>query len=118
MWHTIRRESSLVEHICTHHVGHPNFYSVARLHRYEFEFEGRECEDHALEACSWFIHGCDGCCGREDFPGLQMTDQQIVLRLHRKIENYLEGDFDDDRLREWCAYTIHDMNVNQLVRKG
>ncbi len=113
MWQTIRRETGLVEHVCMH-AGHPNFYSVARLHRYEFE--GRECDDHALEACSWFIHGCCGCCSREDFPGRQMTDHDIVIRLNRKIEAYLEGDFDTDRLREWCAYTIHDLHINEMTK--
>lgn len=115
-WMTIRRETSLIEHICHHGVGHPNFYSVVRLHRWSEE-SAEDYGEHVtpLEASSWFIHGCDGCCGRDDFPGNKMTDEKVILRLHRKIEEYLEGDFDVDRLREWCGFTIHDLNVNRRV---
>lgn len=123
---TIRRETSLIEHVCNHGVGHPNFYSVVRLHSRDHEawIEGMWYQDEwieghwqetPLEASSWFIHGCDGCCGRADFPGNRMTDEKVILRLHRKIEEYLEGDFDVDRLREWCGFTIHDLNVNRRV---
>lgn len=50
-WTTITRETGLIEHVCVHGVGHPDPESAKELG------EG------------WGIHGCDGCCSRNDFPG-------------------------------------------------
>jgi hypothetical protein len=51
IWKRIIRASGLIEWQCEHGVGHPDSKSVKRM---------GEC---------WGIHGCDGCCGRDDFPG-------------------------------------------------
>jgi hypothetical protein len=50
-WKRIVRASGLVEWQCEHGVGHPDVNSVDRM------------------GDAWGIHGCDGCCGRDDFPG-------------------------------------------------
>jgi hypothetical protein len=50
-WRRIIRASGLVEWQCEHGVGHPDFKSVKKM--------GEE----------WGVHGCDGCCIRDDFPG-------------------------------------------------
>ena len=55
-WTRLRRASGLVEWVCQHGVGHPDNDSVDRM------------EKRAPNGC-WHIHGCDGCCRREDFPG-------------------------------------------------
>ena len=51
-WTRVVRASGLVEWICEHGVGHPDARSVKMM--------GDD---------TWEIHGCDGCCGRDDFPG-------------------------------------------------
>ena len=50
-WKRIVRESGLIEWLCEHGVGHPDFESVKEKGVY------------------WGIHGCDGCCSKDDFPG-------------------------------------------------
>lgn len=50
-WKRTVRETGLVEWVCEHGVGHPDLESSERMG------EG------------WAIHGCDGCCSRDDFPG-------------------------------------------------
>lgn len=69
-WSTIRRETGLVEHVCAHGVGHPNAGSILWMQ----EETGHE---------SWGIHGCDGCCTREDFPGtlkLSLSHAHGIIR--------------------------------------
>lgn len=50
-WTKTIRASGLLEHVCEHGVGHPDPASAATL------------------GDGYSIHGCDGCCGRDDFPG-------------------------------------------------
>lgn len=50
-WTKIIRETGLVEYVCEHGVGHPDPESAKKMG------EG------------WGVHGCDGCCSRDDFPG-------------------------------------------------
>lgn len=50
-WTKTTRASGLIEWICEHGVGHPDDRSVMKMGEY------------------WGIHGCDGCCSRDDFPG-------------------------------------------------
>lgn len=64
-WITIRRETGLVEHVCEHNVGHPNHGSALWLAE-AYEIEGDDVFDGYAAR---LIHGCDGCCAREDFPG-------------------------------------------------
>ena len=58
-WYRIVRASGLIEWECDHGVGHPDLNSVERM------------------GDGWAIHGCDGCCGRDDFPG----------KLRKKVKN-------------------------------
>jgi len=55
-WKRIVRASGLIEWQCEHGVGHPDENSVVEM--------GRKTDD-----ATWGVHGCDGCCSREDFPG-------------------------------------------------
>jgi len=55
-WKQCIRKSGLLEWVCEHTCGHPDLNSVRELSK----ITGQE---------TWAIHGCDGCCEREDFPG-------------------------------------------------
>lgn len=46
----ILRASALIEDMCEHKVGHPNPDSAAYLNWRD-------------STTTWYIHGCDGCCG-------------------------------------------------------
>jgi len=61
--HTQRRESGLIEHICSHGIGHPTPGSVL----WQEEAEGIEGPSH------WSVHGCDGCCADPTFPGYKAS---------------------------------------------
>ncbi len=89
-WQTIRRETGLVEHVCEHGVGHPNHGSALwqaegwAKRDQENESDQRPfdelVEDH--EYCER-IHGCDGCCGRSDFPG---TYRDSLRHAHKMLQ--------------------------------
>lgn len=55
-WTKCIRETGLIEHVCPHGVGHPDFRSIK-------EMEQRHPTGY------WGVHGCDGCCRHESFPG-------------------------------------------------
>lgn len=50
---TIRRETSLVEHVCEHGIGHPSIGSADWM---AIQYK------HSREDNPWLVHGCDGCC--------------------------------------------------------
>jgi DNA-directed RNA polymerase subunit RPC12/RpoP len=59
------RETGLVEWMCPHGVGHPDERSAAYIASVmEEKYKNGQ---HTTEI--WLVHGCDGCCGRDDFPG-------------------------------------------------
>lgn len=64
-WKRVVRASGLIEWVCEHGVGHPDQASVKQLG------EG------------YGIHGCDGCCGRADFPGRLPEKPQGLLGVVR-----------------------------------
>lgn len=81
-WKTIRRQTGLIEHVCEHGCGHPNAGSIQytdwyfnQFLKFEFDYEkqGSLIVQMPIEnlspRSSWAMHGCDGCCSREDFPG-------------------------------------------------
>lgn len=68
---TIRRESGLVENICTHGVGHP----AAGSAHFQYLIRGHEEE-------TWDTHGCDGCC--QDLTW-KMLDLKEGLRIANRI---------------------------------
>lgn len=61
------RTSSLIEHTCVHGVGHPNPFAVMML-------------DRLYGLGGMGIHGCDGCCSRNDFPGRPRADEDYWMR--------------------------------------
>lgn len=52
-WRKIIRSSGLIEYVCEHGVGHPDYESAINIGE------------------NFGIHGCceEMCCSREDFPG-------------------------------------------------
>ena len=54
-WTINIRNGGLLEHVCCHGVGHPDPAFVKKLDE--------------LGNKGWSTHGCDGCCGHDDFPG-------------------------------------------------
>jgi len=77
-WTEIRRETGLVEYVCEHGVGHPAVGSAL------WQAETRREDEEA-----WMIHGCDGCCARDDFPGTAIESlkraHQIIRDLKRRF---------------------------------
>lgn len=58
---TIRRETSLIEGICEHGIGHPLYASIHWL-----VIHGEE--PHSTpEHSHWGVHGCDGCCSDSEW---------------------------------------------------
>lgn len=97
MWKTIRRETGLIEHICPHGIGHPNAGSIQYMEWYwkvydsfEFDYESMDDKGSLLNQIpvegprksTWGIHGCDGCCGGEDFPGKAVDSIKFALGLY------------------------------------
>jgi len=56
-WDKVVCGSGLVEAVCEHGVGHPVAESALALAR-----------SFGFKYSTWMTHGCDGCCGRPDFP--------------------------------------------------
>jgi len=69
----IRRDSGLMEFICQHGVGHPVASSAHYL-----SFLWQDKDDN------WSVHGCDGCCGREDFPDIEYIPARLLVVRGRK----------------------------------
>ena len=57
-WKKIIRETGLIEYVCHHGVGHPDYSSAEKI---------AKKYDHDTE--TWLVHGCCGCCNKKDFPG-------------------------------------------------
>lgn len=117
---TQRRETSLIEHVCEHGVGHPNFYSVVRLSGYSTD----------PEDWGYAIHGCDGCCQADNFPGRRQANWELMLRPYAAYiavaspklmtvpaladdEWGLEFELSD--LGTWIQYTFHDICINDML---
>ncbi len=54
-WTKNFRASGLLEWVCSHGVGHPDGNVVKELNK-------------RYKSTAWGVHGCDGCCSRDDFP--------------------------------------------------
>jgi hypothetical protein len=67
-WETNRRTDGRIEYICDHGCGHTDYGSVLRI----VKAKGitSEAEIKALT-----VHGCDGCCTRDDFPGTKLGNE-------------------------------------------
>jgi hypothetical protein len=68
-WKKFYRIDGRLEWVCEHGVGHPDV-NIAKLLAKEY---GDDPED------VWTVHGCDGCCCREDFPGIVKCSYETVL---------------------------------------
>lgn len=122
-WTTIRRETGLIEHV-RNGVGHPNFYSAVRLNNYSTDLRNN----------SWFMHGCNGDCKREDFPGARTPSHLVYAKIAAVFIAYKnsvltktdwamppllaeyegqEAVLDDVDL--WMRYVHHDLYVNDLL---
>ncbi|MGQ4893478.1 MAG: macro domain-containing protein [Candidatus Njordarchaeia archaeon] len=56
-WTKQIKSTGLIEWVCEHGVGHPDYESAERVaNKY----------GHSKDV--WLIHGCDGCCTHKDFP--------------------------------------------------
>jgi hypothetical protein len=104
VWNVITRETSLIEHQCSHGIGHPNFYSAKRL---DYEYGHSDG--------TWSTHGCDGCCLHEDFPGRYMTDEEIIARHEEKLRQFKDKEIDELEMTRWFGFMIHDLRVNERV---
>jgi len=51
VWRRLRRASGLLEHLCPHGVGHPDYESAKKI-----------ATELGHDVKYWLIHGCDGCC--------------------------------------------------------
>jgi len=65
-WRKNIRETGLLEWLCEHGVGHPDLNSCKTLDNRK-GWEGSKG--------TWTVHGCDGCCSRDDFPGKLTKDE-------------------------------------------
>lgn len=77
------------EFVCEHGVGHPSLkraFDIAKLQIVKpSDIINKAFCDNLLKVCS--IHGCDGCCSREDFPGKYV--QAEFDALSSKLEIFL-----------------------------
>lgn len=64
-WTKLRRSSGLLEHVCEHGVGHPDYESAKEVAKH-----------YGHDIGAWLIHGCDGCCKRNDFPDKLKYERQ------------------------------------------
>jgi hypothetical protein len=107
--HTIRRETTLIEHGCPHGVGHPNPGSarwvaeaIAIQRENDPKWDGDTGSIEELED-AWGIHGCDGCCAHESFPGFReavIHAHKIIRRQHERILDLVED--------------VHALEVNEI----
>jgi hypothetical protein len=69
-WIRIIRASGLIEWQCEHGVGHPDASSIEEMNDREHSKRiSRGMKLNEDKNYGWGIHGCDGCCSRDDFPG-------------------------------------------------
>jgi len=57
-WKKNIRETGLIEWVCEHGIGHPDYQSAKKLSK-----------KYNNTLTVWLLHGCDCCCKRKDFPG-------------------------------------------------
>lgn len=65
-WVKAKRASGLIEWICEHGVGHPDIESAEKV---------ASKRNHDVDV--WLTHCCDGCCGKDDFPGRENEKNEI-----------------------------------------
>lgn len=90
-WTQQRRETGLVEHICEHGMGHPNWGSALWCAERYGEADSDDVRPRTLEEVhsAWLVHGCDGCCGSEDFPGTPFRSMIYAHKLIRAMRTLI-----------------------------
>jgi len=72
-WTRNSRSDGRIEYICEHGVGHTDYASAVKCADTYGEWEQPEAKERGITRedviGSWMSHGCDGCCGHDDFPG-------------------------------------------------
>ncbi len=79
-WKTIRRSDrqNLVEHVCECGVGHPAFGSALWIAE---SIHGPDSDKVGDEVSAQLVHGCCGCCKRDDFPGTPVESLKYAHKL-------------------------------------
>jgi hypothetical protein len=109
-WQTIRRETGLIEHTING-IGHPNPASACRIawHNINSPLYSREPSEknYQSEANAWTIHGCNGDCSRDDFPGEMVNNLIYAYNLYKNAEklSYL---FEID---EEISYSLYELEM-------
>lgn len=91
---TIRRETGLIEGICSHGIGHPLYASADWMARATQPSEVVDTRD------TWMVHGCDGCCQDSEWIISTLTESveianQIIIQ-HKEVINILTEGSEDD----------------------
>lgn len=131
-WVTIRRETGLVEHLCEHGTGHPNWGSALWLAEAQVAEEKARGVKDSLSLLnhhsSWLVHGCDGCCKKSDFPGGRfksllhahklLREANEKVRLAEKDEAIMQSRADmlAAQVRDFVNLTAELPHLPQLIR--
>jgi len=93
-WPVTRRETGLIEHLCPHGIGHPNPGS-ARWVAEGFGMDNDHTDDEIdANESAWLVHGCDGCCSHDSFPGYRealVHAHGIIRDQHRRLREYRDA---------------------------
>ena len=117
-WTMNRRQdrNGLIEYICECGVGHPVYASALWIAE---SIHGENCEEKHIE--NEMVHGCCGCCARDDFPGDTKTSlkkaHEIIRNQNERIEE-LEKTSDRQSKKDRAEVSnAHDM-LDELNAAG
>ncbi len=112
-WRVTRRETGLVEHVCEHGVGHPNYYSAVRLYRESDDYQEDLKNAHPDgDQSAFHFHGCDHCCQREDFPGARTTNEALAALMEGIIREFWLGQVSFAEVIAHASFLVHDGAIN------
>lgn len=91
---TLRRETGLIEHTCPHGVGHPNVGSALWMNEAEHMRDAEDADNpddlDPDDYEGWGVHGCDGCCAHESFPGYRESLEHAHRLIRAQNERIVE----------------------------
>jgi len=117
-WMLNVRETGLVEWVCEHGVGHPDYISACAVAKAHPE------KGHSFEEVrnAWLVHGCDGCCAQDDFPGKVKRKFQVWITLEG--QGIIVKNITDDHLLNIKTHlarrkkeVIHESNNQEEIKK-